>query len=109
MITGSYQRLLALGNLALFNEELAAGTLPEPRCSRCGNGVPVCADVGLPCSDACRGFQPDMPICWVCERDLERGEWPWPSDEPSTGDIRDRLAASRKRVLLSLTQEISHA
>jgi len=76
MITGSYERLLALGNLALFNDELDAGTLPEPRCSRCGNGVPVCADIeGLPHAEACRGFQPDMPICWECERELGWGDY----------------------------------
>lgn len=68
---GDYERTLALGNLILFNAELDAGTLPEPRCSRCGNGVPVCADVGLTCGDACRGFQGDMPICWVCEEELD--------------------------------------
>lgn len=71
MITGSYERLLALGNLALFNDELDAGTLPEPRCSRCGNGVPVCVDVGLTCAEACRGFRTDMPLCWGCERELK--------------------------------------
>lgn len=26
-------------------------------------------------------------------------DWPWPDDEPSTGDLRDRLAANRDRLL----------
>lgn len=66
----SYQRLLAIGNLILFNDELDSGTLPEPRCSRCGSGVPTCAEVDIPHADACRGFQADMPLCWMCEREF---------------------------------------
>ena len=66
----SYQRLLSLGNLILFNDELDSGTLPEPRCSRCGSGVPTCAEVGIPHADACRGFRGDMPLCWMCEREF---------------------------------------
>lgn len=70
-VLGQYEHTLALGNLILFNAELDAGTLPEPRCSRCGNGVPVCVEVGLTCAQACRGFHADMPVCWVCEGELE--------------------------------------
>lgn len=70
MTLSGYRRTLALANLILFNDELDAGTLPEPRCSRCGNGVPVCADVGLSCSEACLGFKSWMPVCWVCEKEL---------------------------------------
>lgn len=71
-----YERTLALGNLALFLDELAAGErIGDPRCSRCGNGVPVCADLGSfqEWHDiACRGFRSDMPICWVCEMEMDR-------------------------------------
>lgn len=68
----SYERTLKVANLILFNDELDAGTLSEPRCSRCGNGVPVCAEVDLPHSVTCRGFQEHMPICWVCDEEMAR-------------------------------------
>lgn len=78
--TQTYERTLKIANLILFTDEYNSGTLPEPRCSRCGNGVPVCAD--FPGEDraywhswACIGFQPDMPVCWVCEGEL-RAEYP---------------------------------
>lgn len=76
-----YERTLAIGNLILFTDERDAGTLAEPRCSRCGNGVPVCADfVGEDREYwhmwACIGFEGHMPICWVCERELDAEDHP---------------------------------
>lgn len=68
----SIEQTLKLANLILFNDELDAGTLPEPRCSRCGNGVPTCAEVDVPHSEACRGFRAHMPTCWVCDEEMAR-------------------------------------
>lgn len=73
---GIYERMLMIANVILFTDERDTGTLLEPRCSRCGNGVPCCADFPREeraywHSYACIGFQPDMPICWVCDMELE--------------------------------------